>query len=86
MKYIKSITESVQKYFPDDYVLYDGRTLQSKEDQFIKILRILSWGDYIFMFDDGSVNATDDNHIKRKLTSEEIEEFEIKLKSNKYNL
>jgi hypothetical protein len=86
MKHLKKYESISLKYFPGDYVLYDGQNLDSKEDQFVKIMKRLTWGDYIFMYDDGTFNATTDEHIKRELTPEEIEEFKMNLAGNKYNL
>lgn len=90
MKYIKSYEyldpTNHTKHQIDDYVLYSGKSLQSGKDQFVKIIRVLDWGDYVFIFDDGTESVTTNKEILRYLTDDEIEKFEINLSRNKFNL
>ena len=73
----------------DDYVLMSGELLQSQKDKHIKILRILHFptsGAYEHMYDNGEKGVSYYEYIKRYLTPKEINEFEINLATNKYNL
>jgi hypothetical protein len=86
MKHLKKYESISLKYSIGDYVLMSGETLELKINQPVKIIRILDWGDYIVMYNDGTTTALIDKYILRYLTPEEIEEYEIKLSQNKYNL
>ena len=93
MKYIKKYEWFEYKYKIGDYVYVSG---YSNFEPYAKILkvnketssgwdyRIRAWSiDYKKMVDYFYIDEID---IERKLTPEEIEEFEIQINSNKYNL
>lgn len=98
MKYIKTFEKKKLKYNIGDYVYVVG--YPSIKDNFTKIsninyyVRAYGHWDYQVYFIDGDDNIyhgaygmhIDESDIRRKMTNEEILEFEAKIASIKYNL
>lgn len=85
----KVYNEDRNKYNIGDYVLISGQLYVEESDKPVKIIRELHFkksGYYEIMFNSGEVGVTQYTEIKRYLTPEEIEEFDIKLNTKKYNL
>ncbi len=85
----KVYNEDRNKYNIGDYVLISGQLYVEESDKPVKIIRELHFkksGYYKIMFNSGEVGVTQYTEIKRYLTPEEIEEFDIKLNTKKYNL
>ena len=95
MKYLRTYKDLIKhnddskKYKVGDYVLWSGQLLKSGKDQPIKIIRELHFdgsGSYEHLYADGYTGVSEYKYIKRYLTPKEIEDFEIKINSTKYNL
>ena len=100
MRYIKSFEKNSTLYNIDDYVLLDlqkiddyNKSTKSSSipirDPFVKILQTITDDDvmpYRIEFYNDDYYRVKDQEIIRKLTPEEIENFETRRKAIKYNL
>ena len=91
MKYLKSFEANnvfyAGNYKVGDYVLVSGRFFKSEIDQPVKIIREFSWKDFVYLYDDNSEGVTPQKqYIKRYLTPDEINEFEMNLNTKKFNI
>ena len=93
MKYLKSFenlskpTVPSNNYKVGDYVLVSGQFFKSNIDQPVKIIRELPWKDFVYLHDDNFEGTTPSKqYIKRYLTPDEINEFEMNLNTKKFNI
>ena len=85
MKHIKFF-EKVDKPKIDDYVNVSAARFVSKISMNAKIVSIDNLGWYGVLLSNGKYLYISKFDMSRKLTPKEIEEFNIKIDSNKYNL
>lgn len=69
-----------------DYVLISGRSYVFNIDQKVKILRFFVKPGMEVMFDNGQIGVNSTSEIIRYLTQDEIEDFEINIRINKFNV
>ena len=97
MKHIKKYENKYpsSKYKVDDYVLVDLNKISGNPPDFTntegikaKIFKINIYKEYPYSIRYGNdeLFAVDESEISRKLTLEEIEDYEIEMQTKKYNL
>ena len=76
-----------KSYEPGDYILIKLITVSSTHIfKYAKILTILSQFTYEIIDDKNIISYVNCDSIRRRLTPEEIKEFELKKDAEKYNL
>jgi hypothetical protein len=87
MKYLKTFEQNKFLYKIDDYVLFfNPDTKSNLPGQIIDIQEESEWPYRIYYFEEDILGFLSENEIIRKLTPEEIEIFEIRKITNKYNI
>ena len=90
MKHLKTY-EEILEYNIGDYVIVKSEFFKDKLPRLCKITTKgnepyskYKWYDCIMI--DGTIVIVSDNMVERKMTSEEIKQFELEMSTNKYNL
>jgi len=87
MKYLKKIENFIGEFIftVGDYILMSGKDLVSQTAQPVKVVE-KDGNIFQVQFDDGTITSIHKKSIVRSLNKDEILEYNIKLKSNKYNV
>lgn len=86
MKYLNYFENFISEYiFVGDHILLSGKVLVGEKDTPVKVVK-KDGAIFQVQFDDGTITSIHKNSIIRPLNKEEILNYNIKLKSKKYNI
>jgi hypothetical protein len=87
MKYIKKFEiNNTLEISNDDYVIIDRNYFKDKTERCCKVIKVESINYYLVLLSNGQDIWCTYYMIIRKMTTKEIEKYEMELKSNKYNI